>query len=78
MFQKKQVVVAVAAVLVAGSASAASLLDAGMTTALSTGFTDLQDTIKGILVVAWPFIIGIAALLAAPSVVKKLISLARS
>lgn len=78
MFQKKQIAVAVAATLVAGSASAASLLDAGMTTALSTGFTDLQDTIKGILVVAWPFIIGIAALLAAPSVVKKLISLARS
>lgn len=78
MFQKKQIAVAVAATLVAGTASAASLLDAGMTTALSTGFTDLQDTIKGILVVAWPFIIGIAALLAAPSVVKKLISLARS
>lgn len=71
----------VALLLVAGfvtEASAASLIDTGMTTALTTGFTDLQDTIKGILVVAWPFIIGIAAILASPSVVKKLISLAKS
>jgi peptidoglycan/LPS O-acetylase OafA/YrhL len=58
--------------------SAASLLDTGMTTAVTSGFTDLQDTIKGIITVAWPFIIGIAALLAAPSVVKKMISLAKS
>jgi peptidoglycan/LPS O-acetylase OafA/YrhL len=60
------------------TASAASLLDTGMTTAVTSGFTDLQDTIKGIITVAWPFIIGIAALLAAPSVVKKMISLAKS
>jgi len=60
------------------TASAANLIDAGMTTALGTGFTDLQDTIKGIITVVWPFIIGIAAILAAPSVVKKMISLAKS
>lgn len=66
------------AAAVVTEASAASLIDAGMTTALTTGFTDLQDTIKGIITVAWPFIIGIAAVLAAPSVVKKMISLAKS
>lgn len=63
---------------VATEASAASLIDTGMTTALTSGFTDLQDTIKGIITVAWPYIIGIAAVLAAPSVVKKMISLAKS
>lgn len=81
MFKKVLAVVLVSLTFALGfveSAMAASLLDTGMTTALSSGFTDLQDTIKGILVVAWPFIIGIAAILAAPSVVKKLISLAKS
>ena len=64
--------------LAAANASAASLLDATMTTAVTDGFTNLQDTIKAIIAVAWPYIIGIAALLAAPSVVKRLISVAKS
>lgn len=55
-------------------ASAATLLTTGMTTAVSSGFTDLKDTVADIISVTWPFVIGIAALLATPGLVKRMIS----
>ena len=63
--------------LAVGEASAASLLTTDMGTAISTGFTDFKDTVIAVLTQAFPFIMGIIGVLAAPSLVKKMISLAR-
>lgn len=52
-------------------ASAASVLDAGMKTALTTGFTDLKDTLVDIVGTSWPFILAMTAVGLAPSLVKK-------
>jgi len=60
----------------AGTGSATSVLTAGMTTALGDGFTDLQDTVADVISVAWPYVLAILALYAAPGVVKKLWNMA--
>jgi len=67
--------VAVVAVLgLVGEASAASVIDAGMKTALEAGFTDLVDTVKDVISTSWPFILGATVLLAAPGLVQRMIS----
>lgn len=78
--QKLQKVVAVsgasaALLLVAvGDAAAASVIDAGMKTALENGFSDLIDTVKDVISTAWPFMLGATVLLAAPGLVQRMIS----
>lgn len=60
----------------AEASMAASVLDTTMTTAINTGFTDLKDTVKDVLTISWPFMLGIIALLASPKLVKKMVSAA--
>lgn len=59
-------------------AAAASLIDAAGTTAIVAGYTDLLDTIKAILSTSWQYILGGAALLASPKIVKGLFHVASS
>jgi len=56
-------------------AQAASVLDTSTTTAITGGFTDLQDTILALINLAWPFLIAVAVILMTPRVVSKLIKL---
>lgn len=73
----KRVALVLAAVLpvalVAGEANAASVIDATMKAALESGFGDLIDTMKDVIGTSWPFVIGAAVLMAAPTLVLKLI-----
>lgn len=75
--QIKQKFVAVSAVVSAfvlsGSVHAASVLDAATKTAVTSGFTDMKDTLLDVLTVAWPYIIAGSVLLATPSIVKSLL-----
>lgn len=73
--RSSQVVLAlvVPALLMAGEANAASVIDATMKAALEAGFGDLIDTMKDVIGTSWPFVIGAAVLMAAPGLVLKLI-----
>lgn len=76
--QKKQIVLALAAVgvaVVAGPASATSVLDTATNTAITAGFTDMKDTLSGLLVLAWPYLIAVPVLMMAPRIVSKIIKL---
>jgi len=64
--------VAVGAVVVAGQASAASVLDTAAKTAITTGFTDMKDTALDVVSTSWPFLLGILAVMFAPKIVKRL------
>jgi len=70
----------VAAVTVTGmtaiQANAASVIDTATKTAITSGFTDLKDTLLDVLGVAYPYVIGGAVILASPRIVKGLIKLA--
>lgn len=75
--QLKKAVVAVAAVggalaLVAEPSLAASVLSTEMKTSLTTGFSDLKDTVADVIATAWPVVIAITALIIAPGLVKKM------
>lgn len=59
-------------------AQAVSLIDAAGTTAIQSGFTDLLDTIKNVLSISWPFMLGGMALMAAPSLVHVMFKKATS
>lgn len=61
--------------LVAAGAQAASVLDTATTTAITSGFTDLKDTLLSLLTSAFPFIVGAGVLMASPSIVKRMIKL---
>jgi hypothetical protein len=54
-------------------AFATSVLDTATTTAITGGFTDLQDTILDLLTIVWPFLIGVAVIMMTPRIVTKLI-----
>jgi uncharacterized protein YqhQ len=56
------------------SAMAESVLTTEMKTALEDGFTNLQDTVGDVIGTAWPFVLAIAVILIAPSIVSRLIS----
>jgi len=76
--KQKQIVQAlvVAGVLTAGlvaDASATSVIDTTMKTALTSGFTDLMDTVKDVISSSWQVVIGATVLLAAPGLVQRLI-----
>lgn len=66
-------VAAVAGLVIVGDASAASVIDSSMKTALEAGFGDLVDTVKDVISTAWPFILGATVLLAAPGLVQRMI-----
>jgi hypothetical protein len=53
-------------------AAGVSVLTTGMTTALEEGFESLQLTVVDVITAAWPFMLMVLALYAAPTVVKKL------
>lgn len=53
-------------------AQAASLLDAGTTTAITTGWTDLKDTFLALLATSWAPFLGIAAIAMSPQIIKKM------
>jgi hypothetical protein len=55
------------------SVFADSVLDSGTKTAITDGFTDLQDTILDLLTSAWPFLIAVPVIMMAPRIVYKLI-----
>ena len=56
-----------------GDASAASVIDTTMKTAMETGFTDLKDTVIDVVATAWPYMLGVTVILAAPGLVMGLI-----
>lgn len=58
-----------------GSAMAASVLDTATTTAITSGFTDMKDTVLGLLGVAWPFLIAVPVIMAAPRIVSRLVKM---
>jgi hypothetical protein len=78
MNTSKKVVVAAGfgGLLASVNALAASVLTSDMTTALEDGFTSLQDTVAEVISVSWPFVLGVLALYAAPTIVKKLWNMA--
>lgn len=76
---KKQALKASALVsgLVAGvQAQAATVIDAATKTAITSGFTDLKDTLLDVLAVSYPFIIGATVIMMSPVIVKGLLHLA--
>jgi hypothetical protein len=54
-------------------ASAASVLDTAMQTALTAGLTDLKDTIKDVIATSWPYMLGATVLIMAPGLAQKFI-----
>lgn len=62
----------------AEASMAASVLDTATNASISAGFTDLKDTVKDVLGTAFPYMLGIIALLAAPGLVKRMIQIAKS
>ena len=54
-------------------ASAASVLDTGMTTAVTSGLTDVKDTVKDVLGLGLAFVISTAVLLSVPGIVMSLV-----
>ena len=67
------IVAAGSAVALSASVQAASVLDAATKTAVTSGFTDMKDTLLDVLTVAWPYIIAGSVLLATPGIVKSLL-----
>lgn len=61
----------VSGVVLSTSVQAASVLDAGMKTALSEGYGTLKDTVADVITTGWPFMLGIVCLMAAPAIAKK-------
>jgi len=74
----KQVFVFLIAVmlsLIGVAAHAASVLDTGTTTQITSGFTDMKDTLLALLGVAWPFLIAVPVIMMAPRIVSKLVKM---
>lgn len=70
------ILVAVASAAVVNQASAVSLIDVATSTAIGSGWTNLQDTVLAILGAAWAPMLGIAAVMAGPRIVKGMMKLA--
>lgn len=56
-------------------AIAASVLDTTTTTAITGGFTDMKDTLLGLLGVAWPFLIAVPVIMMSPRIVGKIVKM---
>lgn len=63
-------VVAVSSVVLVGEASAASLLTVADTAAITSGWTDLKDTVISLISSSWAPMLGVAAVMMGPSIVK--------
>lgn len=75
MQQLRAFVFVLIATLFAFGAQAASVLDTSTTTAITSGFTDMKDTLLGLLAVAWPFLIAVPVIMMAPRIVSKLVKM---
>jgi len=75
MQQIKAALFGLFAFLFAFSAHAASVLDTATTTAITSGFTDMKDTLLGLLNVAWPFRMAVPVIMMAPRIVSKLVKM---
>jgi len=49
------------------------VLDTAAKTAITTGFTNVQDTALDLLSTSWPFVLSVAAIMFAPRMVKHLL-----
>lgn len=67
--------VASAFVVAVGPANAASVLDTATLTDITGGFTDMKDTLLGLLGVAWPFLIAVPVIMMAPRIVSKIVKM---
>ena len=68
-------VVAAFSFVAVGPASAASVLDTATLTDITGGFTDMKDTLLGLLGVAWPFLIAVPVIMMAPRIVSKIVKM---
>ncbi|MCZ2152942.1 MAG: hypothetical protein LC114_03405 [Bryobacterales bacterium] len=76
MYKKaKQYLSGLALGAVAFGAQAASVLDTTTTTAITGGFTDMKDTLLGLLGVAWPFLIAVPVIMMSPRIVGKIVKM---
>lgn len=77
MYKKTAVALAVASafVVAVGPANAASVLDTATLTDITGGFTDMKDTLLGLLGVAWPFLIAVPVIMMAPRIVSKIVKM---
>lgn len=76
--QQKKIAVFVASIgsaVLAAPVYAASVLDTTTTTAITGGFTDMKDTLIGLLNVAWPFLIAVPVIMMAPRIVGKIVKM---
>lgn len=60
-------------VMLSGAAMATSVLDAATKTAITTGFTDVKDTALDVVASSFPFLLGIAAVMFGPKIVKRIV-----
>jgi hypothetical protein len=74
----RKVLVGASALFLAMQAHAASVVDTATKAAISSGFTDLKDTLLDLLTTAFPFIVAGSVIMATPYIVKRLIALAGS
>ena len=65
--------VAVGGFVIAVQAHAASVLDTAAKTAITSGFTDMKDTAMDVVSTSWPYVLGIAAVMFGPKIVKRLV-----
>ena len=75
--RSKTAVFGVSAMGFTAMANATSVLATADKTAITGGFQNFQDTVLDILSVSWAPFLAIVAVLAAPAIVKKMISLAK-
>jgi hypothetical protein len=66
----------VVGVLAIGDASAASLLTAADTTAITSGWTDMKDTVIALISSSWAPMLGISAIVIGPKIVKSMFKMA--
>lgn len=65
-----------AGLLVNAQVQAATVIDTATKSAITSGFTDMKDTMLDLLGVGFPFVVAGAVIMASPRIVKGLIKLA--
>lgn len=65
----------VASMFEAGEAHAVSVIDTPTQTLITAGFTDMKDTLLALLNVAWPFLIAVPVIMMAPRIVSKIVKM---
>lgn len=69
------VLVGVIGLAASAGAQAASVIDTATLTLITSGFTDMKDTLLGLLGVAWPFLIAVPVIMMAPRIVGKIVKM---